>query len=194
MDAKTTTAAAIMRSLSKLKLPGTSPTLSSRQRGEEGPRGGCRSTRRMRPADSLLANLFTGASAVKAPYAQLKDPAGGSKDATAVGNTALSAHTEESGQPRARGDSSYRRLASKKLIYIELDLLRASVEVLGKGAFRMVTWCTWQDGERRRVPESRRAGFRRNRRLAASGLLLRQGPEAPRSAAAVAVASLILVR
>jgi hypothetical protein len=84
MDAKTTTAAAIMRSLSKLKLPGTSPTLSSRQRGEEGPRGGCRSTRRMRPADSLLANLFTGASAVKAPYAQLKDPAGGSKDATAV--------------------------------------------------------------------------------------------------------------
>jgi hypothetical protein len=109
MDAKTTTAAAIMRSLSKLKLPGTSPTLSSRQRGEEGPRGGCRSTRRMRPADSLLANLFTGASAVKAPYAQLKDPAGGSKDATAVGNTALSAHTEESGQPRARGDSSYRR-------------------------------------------------------------------------------------
>jgi hypothetical protein len=26
-----------------------------------------------------------------------------------VGNTALSAHTEESGQPRARGDSSYRR-------------------------------------------------------------------------------------
>jgi hypothetical protein len=66
MDAKTTTAAAIMRSLSKLKLPGTSPTLSSRQRGEEGPRGGCRSTRRMRPlADSLV-------SAVKAPYAQLQ--------------------------------------------------------------------------------------------------------------------------